>query len=381
MKIHPPEEVGMSSERLARLTNYMEQLTKDNQWPGIMTLVQRKGKVVHLGKHGLMDIEAGKPIQEDTIFRIYSMTKPVIAVAVMMLLEEGRVSLNDWVSDYIPSFAKVKVETEAGLVEQDLPVALYHLMTHTSGLGYYGAPFVQRSQTLTEAVDQVIQHPLLFQPGTGWAYSSASDVLGFVIQVAADMPLGDFLEERIFKPLGMVDTAFHVPEEKLDRLAQIYEFEIPGELRIYQDTGLIGDVVKPTKCPSGGAGLVSTLGDYLAFCNCLINNGRYENGYLLSRKTIAWMTANHLPAAFLPTHMGPNMRGYGLGVWATPSLEQARTLTSPGQYGWGGTAKTYFWVDPAEEFIALILMQVMSALGWRLVDDIFPNLAYQAIVA
>jgi len=381
MKIHTPEEVGMSSERLARLSNYMEQLTKDNQWPGIMTLLQRKGKVVHLGKHGLMDIEAGKPIQEDTIFRIYSMTKPIIAVAVMMLLERGNISLNDPVSLYIPSFARIKVDTDAGLVEQNPEMTLYHLMTHMSGLGYYGAPFEPRSQTLAEAVEEIAQQPLLFQPGTQWSYSSASDVLGYVIEVVADMPLADFLEERIFKPLGMENTAFYVPEEKLARLAQIYTFETPGDLTVYKEGALIGDVTIPTNCPSGGAGLVSTLGDYLAFCNCFLSNGRYKNGYLLSRKTIAWMTANHLPASFLPTSMGAYVSGFGLGFKVDPGLEQSKVLTSPGHYAWAGAGKTAFWIDPAEEFIGLLMMQAMSDLGWRLIMEVFPNLAYQAIVA
>ena len=315
MEIHLPEDVGMSSERLVRLSALMEQFVKDNQMPGIMTLVQRKGKVVQFGRYGMMDIDAGKPMQEDALFRLYSMTKPIVSVALMMLFEEGCVSLNDSLSQYIPEFSKTKVDTGSKLVEQDPVIMLHHLLTHTAGLGYYGEPFVHRDQTLAEAVNQIAQQPLICQPWTQWSYSSASDVLGYVIQVIADMPLADFLEERIFRPLGMRDTFFHVPAEKLDRLAQIYVSETPNNPIVLkpENVELIGDVTIPTNCPSGGGGLVSTLGDYLNFCNCLINKGQYEDGRLLSRKTLAWMTSNHMPREFMPLLHSPYLRNFGFG--------------------------------------------------------------------
>jgi CubicO group peptidase (beta-lactamase class C family) len=305
------------------------------------------------------------------------MTKPIIAVAVMMLLEEGAISLLDPVSRYIPSFARIKVNTDAGLVEQNPKMDLFHLMTHTSGLGYYTAPFGQRTQTLAEAIDQIAQYPLKYQPGTDWVYSSASDVLGYVIQVAADVPLADFLEERIFKPLGMKDTGFYVPEDKRSRLAQIYKFEAPGERRI----AAVGNVTVPTRCPSGGGGLVSTLADYLAFCNCLLNSGYYEGGILLSRKSIELMTTNHLPASFFPLHIGAHVQGYGFGLRVYSSLFESRLLASTGSYAWGGAAKTIFFIDPAEDFVAIFLTQVGSDIGWRFNQEIFQNLAYQTIVA
>jgi CubicO group peptidase (beta-lactamase class C family) len=377
MQIHSPEAAGMSTERLTRLSNHMVQLTADNQHPGIMTLIQRKGKVVHLGKHGLMDIEAGKPIAEDTIFQIRSMTKPIIAMAVLILLEEGRLALNDPVARYIPSFANIKVETDAGLVAQNPPLSLYHLLTHTGGLTFPPGAFSQRSRSLAEAVELFAALPMQFQPGTQWLYGTAYSVLGYVIEVAADMPLADFLAERIFEPLGMTDTAFYVPPDKQARLAQLYDADASGRLIIDTDGT---DYTTPTNCPSGGGGLVSTLGDYHAFCNCLINDGRYANGNLLSRKSIALMTANHLPASFLPTQMGPTMRGYGMGVQVTPSLEQATYLNTPGQYVWGGAATTIFYIDPAEALIAILMTQLASRLGWRMMVEVFPNLVYQAIV-
>ena len=401
METHLPEDVGMSSDRLGRISPIMEQFVKDNQMPGIMTLVQRKGKVVHLGKYGMMDIEAGKPMQEDALFRIYSMTKPIVCVALMMLYEEGHFSLNDPVSKFIPAFSKTKVyagSTPLGptLVDQDPVITLHHLLTHTAGLSYgwfFDSPVEDlyreilpniflRNQTLEEVVDQIAKLPLVFQPGTQWRYSFATDVLGHVVQVVADMPLAEFLEKRIFRPLGMTDTAFHVTAEKHDRLAQIY-----GSEKLYDpvalkpnDVGLIGDVTVPTKCPSSGAGLVSTLRDYLSFCNCLINNGRYEGGHLLSRKTLAWMTSDHIPAQLKPLKLGlwTLDHGVGLGFRVTTSLGEARALTSTGEYGWAGAAQTYFWIDPAEEFIGLMMTQYMPIEPYP-AQERFKILAYQAI--
>jgi len=402
MKVHSPEEVGMSSERLARIAAVVEQFVQGNQLPGILTLVQRQGKVVHYGQYGMMDIEAGKPMQEDALFRIYSMTKPIVSVALMTLYEAGRFSLNDPVSKFVPAFAKTKVYTGESplgltLVDQNPAMTLHHLLTHTSGLSYgwfFDSPIEQfyrtlvpklyrRDQTLEEVVSQLAELPLLFQPGTQWRYSFATDVLGYVVQVIADMPLADFLQERIFSPLGMTDTAFVVPPQKLHRLAQLYRSEKlydPVALQP-EEVGLLRDVTVPTQCPSGGGGLISSLGDYLAFCTCLINNGRYSGGQLLSRKTIAWMTADHIPAHLKPLKMGAEQLdfGFGLGFKVVTSLGEARSLTSVGEYGWGGAAKTNFWIDPAEKLIGLMMTQHMPLEPYP-VQERFRNLTYQAIV-
>ncbi len=400
MHIHAPESAGMHPNRLGRIAPVMQEFVKDNQLPGIMTLIQRRGKVVHLGKYGMMDIAAGKPMQEDALFRIYSMTKPIVSVALMMLYEEGRFSLQDPVAKFIPAFAKTKVYAGAApmsprLVDPNPPPTLYHLLTHTAGLSYgwffdspvedlyrqIGQTIFKRHQPLTEVIDAIASLPLLFQPGTQYRYSYATDVIGQVIQVVADMPLGDFLEERIFKPLGMVDTAFHVPAHKLDRLAQIYTSE-----KLYNpvvphpdEVGLIGDVSKPTNCPAGGAGLVSALADYLAFCTCLLNNGKYDGGSLIGRKTLAYMTADHTQA-FQPLKIGENVfdHGFGLGFRVNTHLGQARATTSVGEYGWGGAAQTYFWIDPAEDFIGLMMTQHMPLEPYP-VQERFRALAYQAI--
>lgn len=402
MKLHSPEEVGMSTDRLQRITDRMEEFVKDNQLPGVMTLLQRRGKVIHLGKYGLMDIEAGKPIQEDGIFRIYSMTKPIVSVALMMLYEEGRLSLRDPVSKYIPAFGKTKVYERATplglkLVAQEPVMTLHHLLTHTSGLSYgwaFDSPvddvyrkalpkMFHRDQPLEEVVNRLAQLPLRFQPGTQWHYSYATDVLGLIVQIVADMPLADFLQERVFKPLGMVDTGFYVPPQKLDRLAQMYVSPKLYGPRVPKsdDVILIRDVTQPTQCPSGGGGLVSTLADYLAFCECMLGNGRYHNTRLLSRKTVAWMTANHIPSHMLPLKIGINTldSGFGLGFRVVTSLGQARNLTSVGEYGWAGAAKTFFWIDPAEAFIGLMMTQHFPLDPYP-VQERFMNMAYQAIV-
>ncbi len=400
MDTYSPESVGMSSERLERIAPVMEAFVKDNQLPGIMTLVQRRGQVVHFGQSGLMDIEAGKPMQEDALFRIYSMTKPIISVALLMLLERGLFSLSDPVSKFIPAFKQTKVYAGSSklgltLVDQAPEMTLYHLMTHTAGLSYgwfFDSPVEDlyrqllptisgRSQLLSDKVEQLATLPLLYQPGTQWRYSMATDVVGLVIQIVTGKPLAEALEEMIFKPLGMVDTGFTVPPEKEFRLMEIYTSPALYDPVVAspERTG-IGDVTTPTSSPSGGGGLVSTLADYLAFCNCLINEGRYESGRLLSRKTLAWMTTDHIPASLQPISIGPDMldHGFGLGVRARATLSGTRALSSVGEYGWSGAAQTFFWIDPSESFIGLLMTQHLPTLPYP-VHDRFRNLAYQAI--
>jgi CubicO group peptidase (beta-lactamase class C family) len=401
MQTHAPESVGIDSRRLERIDTYIQDAVQNDRLPGIMTLVQRRGKVVQVGKYGKMDIEAGRAMEEDALFRIYSMTKPVTSVAAMMLFEEGRLNVTDPVSKYIPAFKKTKVYDGMGvlgmkLVEQQPEMTIHHLLTHMAGLSYgwffdspveelyrQGFPSVfHREQPLKDVIEKLAEIPLLFQPGTQWRYSVATDVLGYVVQVVADMPLADFFQERIFKPLGMMDTDFYVPAEKCGRLAQVYTsaklydpIPIPPE-----DVGLIRDVTLPTHCPSGGGGLISTLADYLSFCECLLHGGKYEGGRLLSRKTIEWMTANHIPDALMPMKAGLDTidHGFGLGFRVTTSLGMKRRLSSVGEYGWGGAAKTYFLIDPAEALVLVMMTQHMPVEIYPM-QEMFTNLAYQAI--
>ncbi|MCA0458354.1 MAG: beta-lactamase family protein [Chloroflexi bacterium] len=402
MNLAQPESAGMSSDRLQCINALMENCVTDNQLPGILTLVQRHGKVVHLGKFGAMDIAANKPMQEDALFRIYSMTKPITSLATMILLEEGRFNIFDPVSNFIPAFAKTKVYDGMSvsgmkLVDQQPAMNIQHLLTHTAGLSYgsfFDSPVEElyrqsgritftRNDPLESFINRLAEFPLLFQPGTNWRYSLATDVLGYLVQVVADMPLGDFLQERIFKPLGMTDTAFTVPADKVSRLAQIYTSKELYNITPVPPAEVMGvaDVTTPTQTPLGGAGLVSTLADYLTFCNMLLNKGAYEGGRLVSRKTIEWMTANHIPASIMPIYMGLEQRdhGFGLGFRVTVDLGQSRRLSSVGEFGWGGAANTYFWVDPAEDFIGLMMTQHLPLSPYPF-NDLFRNLAYQAII-
>lgn len=391
------EDAGMSSQRLQRIGPAMDNFVKDNRLPGVMTLLQRHGKIVHFGTAGMANIEASQPIQENNIFRIYSMTKPIVSVAAMMLVEEGRFRLNEPVANFIPAFANTKVYAGSGalgphLVDQQPLMTVHHLLTHTSGLSYgwfFDSPVEDlyrkvipelflRDRPLQDVIERLAAIPLLFQPGTKWRYSYATDVLGYLVETVAEMPLADFLAQRIFEPLGMLDTGFHVPADKASRLAELYTskalydpYPIPAE-----SAPLLGDVTVPTRCPSSGAGLTSTLADYLKFCNCLLNNG----SPLISRKTLAWMTANHIPNALMPLMIGANEldHGFGLGFRVATDLGKARALTSVGEFGWAGAAQTYFWIDPAEDFIGLMMTQHMPLEQYP-VQQIFRNLAYQAI--
>jgi CubicO group peptidase (beta-lactamase class C family) len=401
MQTHSPESVGMDSRRLERIDAYMNDAVKNDRLPGIMTLVQRRGKVAQFGRYGHMDIASGRAMEEDGIFRIYSMTKPITSVAIMLLFEEGRLSIKDPVSKYIPAFAKTKVYDSMGalgmkLVEQQPVMTIHHLLTHTSGLSYgwfFDNPVEElyrqaasqirtRDRQLSELIEMLAGLPLEFQPGTQWRYSFSTDVLGYLVQVVADMPLGDFFKERIFKPLGMVDTDFYVPAEKLGRVATIYTSPTlydPVPMKT-EDLGFVGDIATPTTCPSGGGGLLSTLADYLAFCNCLIHQGKYNGGRLLSRKTVEWMTVDHVAPWAKPMRFGGDLvdYGFGLGFSTTNSLGEARSLESVGAFGWGGAAKTLFHIDPAEELIILMMTQHLPVELYPM-QERFQNLAYQAI--
>ncbi len=402
MKVHAAEAVGMSSERLQNINAYMDGEVAGDRLPGIIALVQRRGKVVHHSWHGKMDIEANRAMEADAIFRIYSMTKPVVSLALMLLHDEGRCQLFDPVARYIPAFAKTKVyshtsDRQPHYVEQDPPLAIFHLLTHTAGLTYGGDachPVDQQFRALDQAhgffrrdmpLDQLVRHiaalPLKYQPGANWEYSVAVDVLGYLVQVIADMPLADFLIERIFGPLGMDDTDFYLPPEKARRLAAIYHSPAHYGPILYQDEQIPnGDVRRPTLCPSGGGGLVSTMADYLRFASMLLNGGALAGVRITSPMTIKRMTSNAIPPSGLPLRIGIERYGYGFGLGFRVMLDLGRAngYSSFGEYGWSGLANTHVVIDPAEELITLMMTQMTPAEPHR-PRSILPNLAYQAI--
>ena len=402
MKVHAAERVGMSSQRLARIDSYLESEVENDRLPGIIAVAARRGKIVHHSLHGKMDIEAGRQMETDAIFRIYSMTKPVVSLALMMLHDEGKLQLHDPVSHYIPSFGKTKVyshisDGQPRFVEQDPPMTIFHLLTHTSGLTYGGDPwhpadkqfqaaaveqgFFRRDLELADMIEHFAELPLSFQPGANWQYSVATDVVGYLVQVISGLPLADFLQERIFAPLGMVDTGFDIPPEQAQRLCAIYGSQASGEpLLIDHATVANGDVRLPTACPSGGGGLVSTAADYLRFATMLLNGGELEGARLVGPLTIQRMATNAVPREWLPLRIGIERYGYGFGLGFRVMVDYGRAngYSSPGEFGWAGAASTYFVIDPAEDLLILLMTQMWSESPHR-PRSIVPNLVYQAI--
>ena len=391
-----PESVGLSSQRLARLTRAMQAYVDQGKLAGMITAIARRGHVAHMCKYGMMDIEAGKPMQFDTLFRIYSMTKPITSVAVMMLYEEGRFHLSDPVSRFIPGFADVRVferKTDSGIELADLAreITIRDLLTHTAGLSYgfdedsyvdslYQKHILEPSRqdpdcTLEQMANEFVRLPLAHQPGTTWHYSMATDVLGYLVQVVAGVHFEDYLQERVLQPLGMVDTSFAVPPEKLARFAATYGPAKEGGLALV-DAPATSRFARPTRCPSGGGGLISTVNDYMRFAQMLLDQGRYEGGRLLSRKSVELMTANHIAPGM--RQAGFEGSGFGLGFAVVTDPTEFPVLGSVGAYGWDGAASTVFWVDPCEALIGLLMVQFVPADHSPILGD-FRVLVYQAI--
>ena len=385
-----PEEVGMSSQRLARIAPLMQAYINDEKLAGISTAVMRRGKLVQQECFGMANIAAGKKIDPETIFRIYSMSKPIVSVGLMMLHEEGKFLLSDPVSRYIPALSGLKVYQE-GLKPEAFPVqkneiTIAQLLSHTSGLSYGFNPnndFVDAQyrdqniwavKTLDEFVSKISQLPLRYEPGTTWHYSVSTDMVGKLIEYFSGMPLNQFLKEKIFDPLGMEDTGFEVPKEKVDRFAANYGPLDAGGLTMIDDPEK-SRFRAPVTFFSGGGGLLSTVGDYLRFTQMLVNEGELDGVRLLSPKTLELMTQNFIPGK---KESQPGY-GFGLGFAVLQDLAAQQTLGSIGQYGWSGAANTYFWVDPEEEMVMMVWMQLMPYGKYPIANE-FKTLVYQAIV-
>ncbi|MBV8119651.1 MAG: beta-lactamase family protein [Alphaproteobacteria bacterium] len=392
-----PETVGMSSARLARLDEVMKRRYVDAGYlPGMLTHVYRKGHLVHTGMCGYMDIERGKPMREETIFRIYSMSKPITAVALMMLVEEGAIGLDDAVHSHIPSWSNLGVYATgvpsllpdgppSFLTTPTLrPMKVIDLATHTSGLTYgfmnrtavdaaYRRAKVVDRQTpggLPEMVDQLGQIPLDFSPGTAWNYSVAIDVLGYLVEKLSGMSFGEFLRTRLFAPLGMHDTAFHVPSDRIERFSCCYQPETKSRGLRLQDDARESTYANAPRLESGGGGLVSTAHDYLRFCRMMLNGGTLDGVQILSPKTVALFSLNYLPDGREVADMAlPGMFsesgyagvGFSLGCGVNVNVAKTRLPGSLGEYFWGGAAATAFWVDPREELTVVFMTQVIGS--------------------
>jgi CubicO group peptidase (beta-lactamase class C family) len=392
-----PESQGFSAARLARINTVMQRYVDERKLAGMVTLVARRGQTVHFETCGMADIAAGTPMRHDTLFRIYSMTKPITSAAVLMLFEEGRFPLSDPVARYIPAFADVKVldnSTGSGVryIAPARPISIRDLMTHTAGLSYgfdenvyIDELYRERVYTLREAdpnltleafIEAVAKLPLSHQPGSAFRYSFATDVLGLLVQVVAGMPFAEFLRRQIFEPLGMVDTGFYVPAEQIGRFAATHGPDPEHGLAVI-DAPATSDFARPTRVPSGGGGLVSSTSDYLRFAQMLLNQGELDGVRLLGRKTVELMAANHLPAGVHP--FDETFSGYGLGVGVLLDPAQAQNLGSVGTFGWGGAANTNFWIDPKEQLIGILMLQFMPSDTYP-VSPNFRTLVYQALV-
>jgi CubicO group peptidase (beta-lactamase class C family) len=372
------ESEGMSTERLAQLRSGMKELVDQGRLAGVVTMVSRHGKVVEFDAAGKRDIAANAPMQKDSIFRIYSMSKPITGVAMMMLFEEGKWQLNDPVAKYIPEFAKLKVYgTDANnnvvMKDQVHPVTMRELMSHSGGFSYgffsntavdklqLEADLLNPNNTLDEFIKRVAKLPLNAQPGSEWHYSISVDIQGYIVQKLSGMPFEEFLEKRILKPLGMVDTAFYVPKEKLNRFAEFYSYDKDGKLQVVGvKEGLNHDFAAKPALSSGGGGLVSTATDYMRFCQMLLNGGQLDGVRILSPLSVELMHTNVL-APNVPI-LAPGA-GFGLDFAIYTDPVAAGGYYGKGSYWWGGAAGTWFWIDPVNDLIVLGMIQQAAGTG------------------
>ena len=386
-----PEALGLSSERLARIDAHLKSRYLDpGKIAGALTLVWRRGEIAWLSPVGLMDRERGKPMTEDTIFRIYSMTKPIASVALMSLYEQGHFQLSDPVHKVIPEWRDLSVYRMGNhprwlTAPCERPMSIRDLLTHTSGLTY---GFMERTNvdrayrklglagrvgqryegTLEEFVSALSQLPLEFSPGTAWNYSVSTDIVGRLVELYSGERFDEYLRRHIFEPLGMEDTGFFVPPEKLERFAACYD-RGPGKKLRLQDDPEKSRYLEPPRFLSGGSGLVSTAHDYLRFCRALLSGGELEGARILGRKTVELMTTNHLPGgadlASVSVGLFSEVRnegtGFGLGFSVNLDPVANQGAGSVGEFAWGGAASTVFTIDPAEELILIFMTQLMPS--------------------
>jgi CubicO group peptidase (beta-lactamase class C family) len=406
-----PAEAGFSADRLRRLDEHFAGYVADGRLAGWLLTISRHGNIVHVSSHGDADREQGRPVAPDTLWRIYSMSKPITSVAAMMLYEEGRFELTDPVGTFIPSFNDVRVYSAGSdlrpvTVPAIEPVRVHHLLTHTAGLTYgfhrthpvdalYRAAGFELdgkpNTNLAQACDIWAGLPLLFQPGAEWNYSVATDILGRVVEVASGQSLDEFFAQRIFAPLKMTDTAFYAKPEDLDRLAALYGRGLDG--RAVRMDGLAEAAKKPPAMLAGGSGLVSTAADYQRFLHMLLPRkespaGELEGARLLSSRTVSYMARNHLPgnqdlAQFgRPLYAETPMRGVGFGLGFGVVIDPAagKYVCSEGELAWGGMASTAFWIDPAEELVVTFYTQLIPSSAHPIRSQL-RQLVYQALVS
>lgn len=401
-----PEEVGLSAPRLGRIRTHLQRYIESGKLAGTLTLVARQGQIAYFEPQGHLEIERTRPMSQDTIFRIYSMSKPIASVALMTLYEQGRFQLDDPVHAFIPSWKNLGVFVSGQYptfvtVPPARPMTIRDLLSHTSGLTY---GFMERTNvdaayrklgvgnrakpgyTLQHMIDTLAELPLEFSPGTAWNYSVSTDVVGYLVEVISGQPLDTYLHDRLFAPLGMPDTGFTLAEAQLPRFACNYQLGTDGRLQLVDAPEQ--SQYRTCSLFSGGGGLVSTAVDYFRFTSMLRNRGELNGVRLLGRKTIDLMTQNHLPEGRDLTHMAQAGRftetayagvGFGLGFSVLQSPVRAQVLGTPGEYAWGGAASTAFWIDPGEDMIVIFMTQLMPSSSYPLRREL-RTLTYAALI-
>ena len=393
------EEVGMSSSRLERITTLSKDYVESNRVASIVTMVARQGKVVYFDAFGSRSMDDDTPVKKDDLFRIYSMTKPITAIAAMQLYEQGKFHLSDPVTKYIPELKDLKIMNEDGEMETNTEtMTMQQLLTHTAGFSYgfnpkdpvdkaYGKAEIWTSKDLDDFVQKIAALPLKYKPGEKWHYSIAVDLTGVIIERLSGESLADYFQNHIFKPLGMTDTFFEVPQDKKERFLPNHYFDYasnkPVTIKKIEDSAM-SDYYKVTLY-SGGGGLVSTAMDYMLFSECLRNGGELNGNRIIGPKTINFMTRNHLAASISQGGTGENIDpdsstdgfGFGLGFGIMTDATAQKVIGSEGEYSWGGAAGTVFWVDPIEDIVVVSMIQLMSS-PWNLRGDL-KVATYQAL--
>ncbi len=401
-----PESLGFDPARLKRLDDYMANVVSSGRVAGMTTLLARHGQIVDYKVYGKANLETGAPLTKDTIFRIYSMTKPVTGVAMMILFEEGKWRLDDPVTRYVPEFKTLRVvksiNKDGTMVLEDMkrPPTMREIMSHTAGFGYglaeehpvdkmFRAKEVLSAPNLQEMMNRTAQIPLMFQPGTDWSYSASVDIQGYIIEKLSGQTLGQFMQSRIFAPLKMPDTAFFTGPEKASRLAAVYTFD--RDLgRITEAKQLFGvdmpDYTKPPVNESGGGGLVSTTMDYARFSQMLANGGELDGVRILAPATVELMGTNVIPKNVLVNSNGTSVArfneavGFGLDFQVATDARASGSLQGDGSISWGGAAGTWFWVDPTNDLIFVGMIQRMGGTGGDDLGTMARTLTYQALV-
>ena len=415
-----PESIGFSRDRLDRVSEWLNEQVSSGRLAGCSVMIGRRGGVGLLEATGLADMEAHKPFLEDTIVRIFSMTKAITTVAAMQLYERGLFQLDDAVAKYIPQFAQTPVWTGGEIINtepQMAPMTVRHLMTHTSGLTYgfmqtnpvdkaYRAAKIEfpgNAGSLEELVDRLAELPLICQPGSQWNYSVSSDVLGRLVEIWSGQSLADYLNEHLFCPLGMDDTGFHVAEDKQDRFAALYAPLVGGDMSSIgkvaqaspeergglklEESSNKSRYLQPNELYSGGGGLTGSINDYGRFCQMLLNGGKLEDVQILGRKTVEYMRLNHLPDNRDMAAMGQPVWsetsydgiGFGLGFAVVIDPVKAQIVTSEGEHHWGGAASTFFWLDPEEDLFVVFFTQLIPSSTYPIRREL-RTLVYQAII-